>query len=87
MRRQKPIQGRQGLQLNEQNLQILVETIPALMWRAKPDGHIDYVNKRLLEYFGSPLRRLLVREAALQPPSSSFRELDKSISWPQVANC
>jgi PAS domain S-box-containing protein len=59
MRRQKPIQGRQGLQLNEQNLQILVETIPALMWRAKPDGHIDYVNKRLLEYFGSPLEEII----------------------------
>jgi PAS domain S-box-containing protein len=54
MRQQKHILGQQGLQLNEQSLQILVETIPALMWRATPDGRIDYVNKRLLEYFGSP---------------------------------
>jgi PAS domain-containing protein len=53
MRQQERIQGRQGLQLNKQSLQILVETIPALMWRAAPDGQIDYVNKRLLEYFGS----------------------------------
>jgi PAS domain S-box-containing protein len=59
MRQQKRIQGRQGLQLNEQSLQILVETIPAQMWRAKPDGHIDYVNKRLLEYFGSPLEEII----------------------------
>jgi len=59
MRQQKRIQGRQGLQLNEQSLQILVETIPALMWRAKPDGRIDYVNKRLLEYFGSPLEEII----------------------------
>jgi len=59
MRQQKRIQGRQGLQLNEQSLQILVETIPALMWRATPDGQIDYVNKRLLEYFGSPLEEII----------------------------
>jgi PAS domain S-box-containing protein len=59
MRQQKHIQDRQGLQLDEQSLQILVETIPALMWRAKPDGHIDYVNKRLLEYFGSPLEEII----------------------------
>jgi PAS domain S-box-containing protein len=59
MRQTKRIQGRQGLQLNEQNLQILVETIPALLWRAKPDGHIDYVNNRLLEYLGSPLEQII----------------------------
>jgi PAS domain S-box-containing protein len=59
MRQQKRIQDRQGFQLDEQSLQILVETMPALMWRANPDGHIDYVNKRLLEYFGSPLEEII----------------------------
>jgi PAS domain S-box-containing protein len=59
MRQTKRIQGRQGLQLNKRNLQILVETIPALLWRAKPDGHIDYVNNRLLEYLGSPLEEII----------------------------
>ena len=59
MRQRKRIQERQGLQLNEQSLQVLVETIPALMWRAAPDGQIDYVNKRLLEYFGSPLEEII----------------------------
>jgi PAS domain S-box-containing protein len=59
MRQKKRIQGRQGRQLKGRNLQILVETIPALMWKAEPDGHIDYVNKRLLEYFGSPLEEII----------------------------
>jgi PAS domain S-box-containing protein len=59
MRQQKRIQGRKGLLLNEQSLQTLVETIPTLVWRAKPNGHIDYVNKRLLEYFGSPLEEII----------------------------
>jgi PAS domain S-box-containing protein len=38
---------------------VLVETIPALLWRAKPDGHIDYVSNRLLEYLGSPLEEIV----------------------------
>ena len=57
-RRQGP-QGQNAPPLNEQSLQALVETIPALVWRARPDGHIDYVNKRLLDYLGSPLEEII----------------------------
>src|SRR5208282_5764527 len=39
----------------EQELRLAVETIPALVWRAGPKGDIEYVNKRMLEYFGAPL--------------------------------
>ena len=38
----------------EEELRLLVETIPALVWRAAPGGDIEYVNKRALEYFGAP---------------------------------
>jgi len=58
MRRQR-IEGQQGQPLNEQNLQKLVETIPAFLWRARPDGEIDYVNRRLLEFLGSPLEEIV----------------------------
>ena len=34
---------------------LLVETIPTLVWSARPDGNIDYVNGRVLQYFGAPL--------------------------------
>src|SRR3954465_2659685 len=39
----------------EQELRLFVETIPALVWRAGPEGNVDYVNKHLLQYFGAPL--------------------------------
>ena len=38
----------------EEELRLLVETIPALVWQAGPDGNIEYVNKRVLDYFGAP---------------------------------
>jgi PAS domain S-box-containing protein len=39
----------------EQELRLLVETLPTLVWRAEPEGNIEYVNKRVLDYFGAPL--------------------------------
>ena len=43
-----------ALTSGEQELRLVVETIPALVWRAGPDGNFDYVNKRMLEYMGAP---------------------------------
>ena len=51
-------QGGQDVPLSEQSLQLLVETIPALVWKARPGGDIDYVNKRLLDYLGSPIEAI-----------------------------
>ena len=37
------------------NAQLLVDSIPALIHTARPDGHVDYFNKRWLEYLGATL--------------------------------
>ena len=42
---------------SEQELRLVVETIPTLVWRAAPDGNFEYVNKRMLEYLGAPLTK------------------------------
>jgi PAS domain S-box-containing protein len=43
----------------EQELRLLVEAIPTLVWRAAPDGNFEYVNKRMLEYLGAPLSEVI----------------------------
>jgi PAS domain S-box-containing protein len=48
-----------ALASSEQELRLLVETIPALVWRAGPEGNIEYVNKRVLDYFGAPLSEVI----------------------------
>jgi PAS domain S-box-containing protein len=48
-----------ALTSGEQELRLVVETIPALVWRAGPDGNFDYVNKRVLEYMGAPLGEII----------------------------
>ncbi len=37
----------------EQELRLLADTIPTLVWTAGPEGDIEYVNKRVLEYLGA----------------------------------
>jgi PAS domain S-box-containing protein len=39
----------------EQELRLVIDTIPALVWSAQPDGSVNFVNKRLLDYTGLPL--------------------------------
>ena len=45
----------EALRASERHLRLMTETIPALVWRTTPDGEIDYVNRRVLEYTGKPL--------------------------------
>jgi PAS domain S-box-containing protein len=40
------------LRETEDRYRMLAETGPYLVWAAKPDGEIDYVNQRWYEYFG-----------------------------------
>jgi PAS domain S-box-containing protein len=46
--------GEGALTSSEQELRLL-EAIPALVWKAGPEGNIEYANRRVLDYFGAPL--------------------------------
>jgi len=40
------------------NIQLLVDSIPALIHTARPDGYLDYFNKPWLEYLGATLEQV-----------------------------
>src|ERR1035438_1932447 len=46
------------LKTAEARLRIAVDTAPALIHSARPDGYIDFLNKGWLEYAGLPLEEL-----------------------------
>src|SRR5258708_36517409 len=48
-----------ALAIREQELRLVVDTIPTLVWTAAPGGDIEYVNKRVLEYFGARLGEIV----------------------------
>jgi PAS domain S-box-containing protein len=44
-----------GLLPIESQLRLAIDTIPGLVWTARPDGHIDFLNQRWLDYTGLTL--------------------------------
>jgi PAS domain S-box-containing protein len=48
----------QALQANERELGLIVSTIPALAWSARPDGSAEFFNQHYLAYVGLPLEQL-----------------------------
>ena len=38
---------------------VLAESLPQLVWSARPDGSVDYVNRRWREYTGRSGERIL----------------------------
>ena len=47
-----------ALRARERDLSLIIETIPALVWCASPDGELTYVNQRILDYTGASLGEL-----------------------------
>jgi PAS domain S-box-containing protein len=49
----------EAVSIPEQELRLLLDAIPTLVWKAGPDGRFEYVNKRMLEYMGAPLGEII----------------------------
>ena len=43
----------EALRARERELSLIIETIPGMVWCAAPDGELNYLNKRLLDYTGT----------------------------------
>ncbi|HEY3620529.1 MAG TPA: ATP-binding protein [Candidatus Sulfotelmatobacter sp.] len=49
----------EDLRRGERELRGVIDTVPAHVWSALPDGTVDFVNERLLEFAGLPTDRVL----------------------------
>ena len=45
-------QRNKGLRASEHNLNLIINTIPALAWSARPDGSAEFFNRHYLDYVG-----------------------------------
>lgn len=43
----------EALRASEHDLGLMIETMPALAWSASPDGELNYLNRRMLDYIGA----------------------------------
>ena len=47
------------LQRSEDRLRLVIDTIPAYAWSARPDGSVDFINQRFLEFTGLSMKDML----------------------------
>src|SRR5260221_106309 len=47
----------EDLRSSEQNLRLIVDSIPGLVWTMTPTGEVEQVNRQVLDYFGKPLEK------------------------------
>src|ERR1700736_6630496 len=47
------------LQSSEDRLRLVIDTIPAYVWSARPDGSVDFINQRFLEFTGRSMADML----------------------------
>jgi len=61
MKQEQQVDGQEEMRLplDQHNLRLLVETIPALVWRAGALGNVEYVNERAREYVGAPIDEII----------------------------
>jgi formate hydrogenlyase transcriptional activator len=50
--------AKEALRASEENFRLIVDSIPAFAWYAGPDGKIEYLNQRILDYTGERLEAL-----------------------------
>src|SRR5262249_44274033 len=48
----------EALRESERSFRLLVETIPALVWMGTPDGELEYLNGKAVEYLGQSVESL-----------------------------
>ncbi|MBA3767326.1 MAG: PAS domain S-box protein, partial [Acidobacteria bacterium] len=49
----------EALRKSEEQYRLMIEAIPPQVWTARTDGELDYVNRRVLDYFGRTMEEML----------------------------
>ena len=63
-----------ALRKSEDSLRVVIDTIPARAWSILPDGTLDFVNQRWLEYTGLSLEEAIEEPTRTMHPDDLPRE-------------
>jgi PAS domain S-box-containing protein len=53
------LRAEEAVHRSEKQLRDAIDTIPAFVWSASPDGSVDFINRRMLEFSGSSFEAAL----------------------------
>ena len=70
-----------ALRKSEDGLRMVIDTIPAMAWSVLPDGAVDFLNQRWLDYAGVSLEQYIEAPMRAIHPEDIPRVMEK---WPAV---
>ena len=65
------------LRKGEDRLRLVIDTIPAMAWTVLPDGSVDFLNQRWLDYAGVSLEQYIKAPTSAIHPDDTPRALEK----------
>ena len=66
-----------ALRKSEDGLRIVIDTIPVMAWSVLPDGAVDFLNQRWLEYTGLSLQEAIDEPTRTVHPDDLARVMEK----------
>src|SRR5260370_4491912 len=69
--------GGEGLPENEDSLRLIIDTIPVMAWTLRPDGAVDFINKRWRSYAGISLEEGIGQPTRVIHPEDLPRVVEK----------
>jgi PAS domain S-box-containing protein len=66
-----------ALRKSEDRLRLVIDTIPAMAWTVLPDGTVDFLNQRWLDYAGASLEQYIEAPTSVIHPDDTPRALEK----------
>jgi PAS domain S-box-containing protein len=69
--------AKEVLRQSEDSLRLIIDTIPTMAWTVRPDGAVDFVNQRWLDYTGLSLEEELNEPNCVVHPEDLPRVMEK----------
>src|ERR1700680_3809809 len=69
--------AKEGLRPSEEHLRLIINTIPTIAWTIQPDGVVDFVNQRSLDYSGLSLEEQIEEPTRAVHPEDLPRVMEK----------
>ena len=70
-------QAEDALRRSEDHLRLVIDTIPTIAWSLRPDGVLDYLNQRWLDYTGLSLQEAIEEPTRAVHPKDLPRAMEK----------
>src|SRR5229473_703232 len=62
------IEAEEAVRRSEEHLRLVIDTIPTMAWSLRPDGVVDFVNQRWMDYTGLSLEEAIAEPTRIMHP-------------------